>query len=79
LDRLAGAAEARSTADPAAGAAATGAALNAASVRPAAAQNTDINQRRDGAGIGELPFTARSRPGSKGIVRLPGTARNAPH
>jgi hypothetical protein len=58
LDRLTGPAEARSTTDLASGAAATGAALSPASARLAAAQKTDINQRRDGAGIRELSFTA---------------------
>jgi hypothetical protein len=35
----------------------------------------DIDQRRDGAGIGELSFDGWGRPESKGIVRLPRARR----
>jgi hypothetical protein len=62
LDRLTGAAEGRPTADLAFGAATAGAALNPASARLAAAQRMDIDQRRDGAGIGELSFNGSGPP-----------------
>jgi len=75
LDRLTGPAEAWLTADVTSGAAAAGAALNPASTRLAAAQRMDIDQRRDGAGIGELSFDGWGRPESKGIVRLPRARR----
>jgi len=63
LDRLTGPAEAWLTADVTSGAAAAGAALNPASARLAAAQRMDIDQRRDGAGIGALSFDGSGPPG----------------
>ena len=75
MDRLTEPATVRPTADLVSGAAAAGAALNPASARLAAAQRMDIDQRRDGAGIGELSFDGWGRPESKGIVRLPRARR----
>jgi hypothetical protein len=70
----------RPTADLASGAAAAGAALSPASARVAAAQKTDINQRRDGAGMESSPSWFGAAPDSKRIVRLPpGTAKIAPY